>query len=116
MQGSLFAHTPVCPLFATLLSDYGREEQESVLSADIFLSILEYAKDGTIPDFSSHALKSIFPLIKSRIDTDKQKYTEKCEKNELNAKYKAYKAKRIEAGNDYLEFEEWKERMFENGR
>lgn len=81
--------------------------------ADIFLAILEYAKDGTIPDFSSHALKSIFPLIKSRIDNDKQKYTEKCEKNELNAKYKAYRAKRIEAGSDFWDFEEWKEHYYE---
>lgn len=81
-------------------------------TAGLFIKgILHYARDDTEPDFSKDkTLLTVWPLVKSRLDHDSDRYKAVSLENSLKRRYGAYKAKRREKGQDALSFSEWKER------
>jgi len=49
------------------------------------MELLDYSKRGAVPDFKG-ALLIAFNFCRAKIDSDGQKFTEKCEKNAEKAR------------------------------
>ena len=55
---------------------------------ELLTAMLEYAKDGTIPNFSNPALGMAFSYSRAQIDRDFEKYHDACVRNRENANKK----------------------------
>ena len=51
----------------------------------LMLALVDYHRDGIIPDFSDPVLAMAFSTISGNIDRDREKYLEMCEQNRQNA-------------------------------
>ena len=78
------------------LEDLSREER-----GDLFEALFLYAESGEIPSFDDRALMLAFKLFKSRLDHDKEKYKETCQKNAENQKRRWEKIKERMRTNEY---------------
>ena len=74
--------------------------------------ILHFARDETEPDFSGEqGLSMLWPIVRERLENDRERYITISINNSQKRKYSAYIAKRRENGQDYLSFAEWKEQQ-----
>ena len=48
-------------------------------------AILDYAEDGLEPEFTDHSLEILWSVLKQKIDSDRQRYNDKCERARENA-------------------------------
>lgn len=63
----------------SLLSAFSNEEKGILLSA-----IFDYHCNGILFESENAALQGIFNFMKSRFDSDNEKYKQRCEKNRNN--------------------------------
>ena len=62
------------------------EDMEQLGDAErgrLFTALLEYSKTGTAPELRGNE-RILFPAMRGKIDRDRKKYDEKCEKNRQN--------------------------------
>lgn len=53
-------------------------------TGEIFRALFQYAKNGTMPEFSHNSLNAVFSFMKSTLDRDLKAYEERCRKNKEN--------------------------------
>lgn len=53
-------------------------------TGEIFRALFQYAKNGTMPEFSHNSLNAVFSFMKSALDRDLIAYEAKCKKNKEN--------------------------------
>ena len=51
----------------------------------LFLALVDYAKDGSIPDSSPKTWEACFELMRDAIDDNAKRYEQTCERNRMNA-------------------------------
>jgi hypothetical protein len=52
---------------------------------ELMLALVDYHRDGIIPQFNDPLLAMAFKVISGNIDRDREKYLEMCEQNRQNA-------------------------------
>ena len=69
---------------------YDWQEPLSYLSnseiGELVMGLLNYAKDGTLPEFKTRAIYPVFSIFKTAVDRDCESYEKKCNKNADNIK------------------------------
>ena len=78
-------------------------------AGNLLVAMLEYGKDGKIPDFSaSEGLNVAWVHAKQMIDRDNDRYANRI----LRHTYGAYKREMQRQGKEPLPFEEWYQRVY----
>lgn len=54
-------------------------------AGELILSVFEYERTGTIPEFKENCIRLAFIPIRQSLDRNREKYRETCEKNSKNA-------------------------------
>ena len=75
---------------------------------------LLYARDGVQPEFTDVALRMVWPMVKTRLDADGERYAAVSAVNSAKRRYAGYAAKCREGGRDPLSFAEWCESQSSN--
>ena len=69
--------------------------------AELIRAIMKYENEGVFPEFKSGAAKLAFSFIKANLDRDREKYTNKCEKNKLNVEMRWQEKNAVKNTNVY---------------
>lgn len=75
-------------VFFKFYDDYAENYLEFMTGEQVktlMMALVEYHRDGIVPEFDDTLLRMAFKVISGNIDRDREKYLEKCEKNRQNA-------------------------------
>ena len=84
----MYQRTESVQVFFKFYDDYAENYLE-FMSGDqvkaLMLALVDYHRDGILPDFQDPLLSMAFKVISGNIDRDKDAYLARCEQNRQNA-------------------------------